>query len=242
MADQKWGIDCSYDGLTLAEGKRLREAGVEVFGQCLWTGAEQPAVAVNNIKVAHASDLIPFGYISCSPRGPKWDGEAHVKAGYDGLTDDVKALLRHCALDIELEGLTFDQHVVPGMTGLINRGFAPLMYTSFNAWVNYLGNPRAGAGWYLWNAFWDGDPDYDFMRFPYGHDAFILIGEQYTGGQNVEGQFADRNRFEGDFFAPPPPVPPPPRWITAINTEFPASDRVRFTVYYNEGEPQVIEG
>ncbi len=238
-----WGIDCSFDELTPVEANRLRAAGVEVFGQCLWTGDQQPPVAVNNIRVAKAAGMIPFGYLSVSPRKPQennpWQGEDHVKAGYDSLPEDVKKMLRHVALDVELQGLKFDYHVNSGVVGLINRGYAPLVYTSYNAWKNYMGDPPAGVGWYLWNAFWDNDADYDFARFPYGGGNFTLIGEQYTGGQNVEGQFADRDRFEDTFFAQPAP---PQRVITGINQEFHDGDRVRFTLNYSDGsEAKVVE-
>jgi hypothetical protein len=237
-----WGIDCSYDELTIDEATRVRAAGVEVFGQCLWTGALQPSVAVNNLRNAHNAGMYTLGYLSVSPRGSAWGGEAHVKAGYDGLPDDVKLggsnAMSHLALDVELKGLTYADHVQPGINALVARGFKQLIYTSYNAWVNYLGNPTPPYGTSLWNAFWDNDSDYDFARLPFGHDAFVLIGEQFAGGQYVEGQFADRNRFEDAFFVPPAI----PRWITAINQEFHDGDRVRWTVIYSDdSEAKVVE-
>lgn len=244
MPGQMWGVDCSYDELTIEEAQRLRAAGVEVFGQCLWTGAEQPPVTVNNLRNAHAAGMIPFGYLSVSPRRPQennpWQGADHVKAGLDGLPADVKGLMRHVALDVELEGLKYDYHVASGIGALASRGWQQFVYTSYNAWVNYLGNPTPPYGTTLWNAFWDGDPDYDFLRLPFGHDAFILIGEQYTGGQNVEGQFADRDRFDRDFFVTPPT--PTSRVIVGINQEFHDGDRVRLTIGYSDGsESKVVE-
>lgn len=233
-----WGIDCSYDELTQTEARDIRAAGVEVFGQCLWTGAERPLVAVNNLRRAKEAGMYALGYLSVSPRGVKWPGDKHVEAGYDDLPDDVKALMSHVALDVELEGLRYDFHVEPGIEALVARGWRRLVYTSYNAWVNYLGNPTPPGGAALWNAFWDNDADYDFTRLPFGHDAFVLIGEQFTGGQNVNGQFADRNRFEDSFFVPPSQ----PRWITGINQEFHDGDRVRLTISYNDNsEPKVVE-
>ncbi len=240
-----WAIDCSYDELTVDEAKRLRTAGVEAFGQCIWTGLDRPPVAEQNILNAKIGGMIPFAYLSVSPRpateGNLWGGADHVKAGYDNLSAAVKGVLRHVALDVELDGLKYTRHVQPGVAALVARGYAPFVYTSYNAWHNYLGDPSAPAGWNLWNAYWDGDPDYDFARLPYGGGGFVLVGEQFTGGENVEGQFADRDRFEDAFFVIPP-TPEVTRVITGINQELHDGDRVRFTLSYSDGsEPKIVE-
>lgn len=242
MPGQQWGIDCSYDELTPREAHDIRAAGVEVFGQCLWTGALQPPVAINNIRVAQKAGMIPFGYLSVSPRGPDWSGAEHVKAGFDPLPDDVKQLMRHVALDVELEDLLYEFHVLPGINALAARGWRRFAYTSYNAWVNLLGNPTPPEDTALWNAYWDGDPDYDFVRLPFGRGGFTLIGEQFTGGQNVEGQWADRNRFDADFFVAPPVPPLPGRVITGIQQNFHDGDKVKITLTYSDfSEPKVVE-
>ena len=209
MPDKYWGVDTSYDSVTLPEAQNLFAKGVRVAFQCLWTGGEAPAVRESNIRAYAQAGIIPCGYLSVSPSRT---GKAHVEAGYDSLSGDIRGgLLRHVALDVELEGLSYTQHVVQGVEALQERGYAPLVYTSYNAWVNLLGDPVPPAGWNLWNAYWDNDADYDFARLPYGGGSFILIGEQYTGGEDVDGIFADRNLFEAVFFDPvTPPLPPPP--------------------------------
>ena len=209
--EQYWGIDLSYDHVTVEEAQRVYDAGVAVAFQCLWTGRERPATAENNIRNLASVGVIVCGYVSTSAGHT---GLWHVQQGYDTLAEDVKRLLVHVATDIELEGLQFQTHVVDCVDALRNRGYRPLLYTSYNAWVNMMGNPPIPKSWRIWNAFWDNDSDFDFERFPYGGaDISMVIGEQFTGGEDVVGIFADRNIFKAEFFASeevPVPVPPVP--------------------------------
>jgi hypothetical protein len=47
-----FGVDGSFDTLTLEEAQRLKAAGVQVYAQCLWIGAEQPAGRVISLRNA----------------------------------------------------------------------------------------------------------------------------------------------------------------------------------------------
>lgn len=205
---QYWGIDTSYDHVTLDEARRLFNAGVRVAFQCLWTGIERPDPCVNNLHSYKAAGLITCGYLSVSPGR---SGLQHVIEGYDNLPVDIKApgYLRYVAVDVELPNLSFVEHVLQALGAMQGRGFEPLVYTSYNAWKNLLGDPTPPAGTLLWNAFWDNDADFDFERYPYGHDQFVLVGEQFTGGEDVEGVFADRSLFLAPYFEEPV-VPPEP--------------------------------
>jgi len=88
-------------------------------------------------------------------------------------------------------------------------GKDPLIYTSYHAWVDYLGNPLTFTFAKLWNAFWDKDSNLAFenSRWRYGGWTLeSLIGEQYTGGEYVAGQYADRDVFYFDFEVIPDPA------------------------------------
>lgn len=204
---QYWGVDTSYHTVTMAQADDLYAAGVRVAFQCLWTGVDRPGPCESNIRNYAQAGIITCGYLSVSRH---LSGHAHVVQGYDTLAQDVKALLLLVATDVELENLQFQGHVMQAVQALEDRGYPPLIYTSYNAWVNLLGNPKVPARWLLWNAYWDNDADTDFPRLPYGD--FLpenVIGEQYTGGEWVNGVYADRNIFQARFFVKEEPAPPP---------------------------------
>lgn len=218
--EQYWGIDLSYHTLTEAQATALYVAGVRVAFQCLWTGTEAPAPRENNIRLLAAVGIIVCGYISTSAGRT---GLSHVQAGYDSLANDVQRMLVLLAVDHELPGYPFGV-VKAAVDACRNRGYPPLIYTSYNAWVNILGNPVMPSEWLVWNAFWDNDADYDFERYPYGNVTIDrIIGEQYTGAEWVEGVNADRSLFQARFFhaavPDPTPVPEVP-YVTHITQTF----------------------
>src|SRR3990167_3108193 len=99
---------------------------------------------------------------------------------------------------------------------MIALGARPIIYTSYNAWTTLVipKNPPRPPGVPLWNAWWDGDPDFDFPSRPFG--AWLpaeVIGEQWSGGTTVCGTFVDRNEFVDGLVLPPSagePLPPSP--------------------------------
>lgn len=211
MADEwVFGVDASFDELTLDEAHRLKAAGVQVYAQCLWTGAVQPATRVISLRNAWLAGLVLVGYISVSSGR---SGASHVNMGRSGVPQDLWDALVKVPIDVELEQLHFEVHVLEALNRAAELGKARDVYTSFNAWVNLLGNPTRPDGVGLWNAFWDQDPDLDFPRLPYGGWSVEEVwGEQWSGGTHVEGQFVDRNTFRAAAFGlvPPAPEPPPP--------------------------------
>jgi len=221
-AAQYWGIDISYHRLTDDQCVALFESGVRVVFQCIWTGRERPDPAQDNIRKLDLHGFITCGYLSTSAGRT---GLGHVQAGFDTLDLDVQRILMHVAIDHELEGYPFAV-VRDAVDALRNRGFQPLVYTSYNAWVNILDNPTMPADWKIWNAFWDNDADYDFPRYPYGGKTVDdVIGEQYTGGEDVLGVNADRDLFQGWYFnkvepEPEPPTPPQEDYVVHITQTF----------------------
>ena len=215
MSHWVYGVDSSYDELSLAEAQKLKAAGVQVYAQALWTGREQPASRISSLRNAMLAGIPKLvGYISVSNNGQ--DGAWHVNQARAGMPDDIWNALDKVPVDVELPGLTMQTHVVPGLDRVVALGKPRDTYTNWNTWVNVLGNPTRPPGTGLWNAFWDGAPDFDFPRLRFGGwlDEEVW-GEQWSGGTNVEGQFVDRNQFRSSAFniahpLPSTPEPTPP--------------------------------
>ena len=208
-----YGIDSSFDELTLDEARTLKAAGVQVFAQCLWTGIKQPSTRITSLSNAQAAGLATIGYISVSNDGH--NGIWHVDQGRAGVPDVVWNRLVRVPVDVELANLRFDFHVTGALARVAALGKPCDVYTSYHAWVDLLGNPPRPMGVGLWNAIWDLHPDFDFPTLRYGgwQDNEVW-GEQWSGGTQVHGQFADRNQFRADAVgivtAPSTPVPTPP--------------------------------
>lgn len=204
--DTMWGIDSSYDLLTSDEAKRLKDAGVEVYAQCLWTGSEAPSTREQSIANALSAGLLGVGYISVAPG---LSGEMHVKAATRNFSNTLWQGLTHCALDVELPGLLYESHVKSGLDALAAVGTPRLVYTNYNTWVSVLGNPPWPEGTMMWDASWGKDPAGGFLPRSYGGVPLEqVIGLQFTGGEDVLGQYADRDLFKRSAFTPvvPPPV------------------------------------
>ena len=209
MSHWVYGVDGSFDELSLDEAHRLKAAGVQVYAQCLWTGREQPANRIINLRSAMLAGIPKLlGYISVSANGQ--DGTWHVNQGRAGVPDDIWAALVKVPVDVELPGLTFVEHVVPAVNRIAILGKHRDVYCNYNTWVSVLGNPMRPAGTGLWNALWDENPDFDFPALRYGgwQDSEVW-GEQWNGGTNVEGFNADRDQFRAEALGIAEPVPEP---------------------------------
>ena len=187
-------VDSSFDQLTAVEAACLREKSWPVYWQCLWTAIEQPAPRVLSLRTAKDAGLLIAGYISLNQDGP---GGAHVDRARDGIPDDLWADLDFVAVDVELRGINISQ-VMSAVRRVEELGQKPTIYTSWNAWTNYLaeGPSRVPADEDipLCNAIWDDHPDFDFptLRFGGWRDDQVFM-EQWSGGSYVCGQFVDRN-------------------------------------------------
>ncbi len=215
-----WGIDSSYDTLTHAKVDALLAdgEGIKVFAQCLWTGAGQPGPAQDNIRLAASRGLWVLGYISLAPGHP---GNWHVAQALAVTAPDVVALLSLLPIDFELQGVTLDDilaglqrlHATPGLEQI-----PPVIYTNYNSWVAYLNNPNWPSGIGRWDAGWDGNPFNATLM--YGNmPPELLMGMQYTGGEDVDGQFADRDLFKITEVQPLP-VPTPQKVIDGVGVHY----------------------
>jgi hypothetical protein len=195
QADWIPGVDGSYTRLTPEAAAQLRASGELVWWQCLWTGSEQPAYRIENLRIAIAAGMIPLGYISVT-----WacDGAYHVGQGRAGVPDDLWAALILVPVDVELAGIPWAtvRQAVDLLATPAYGGKRRAIYSSYQAWVDYLGNPSTFRDCLLVNALWDQDPDIDFANLPYGGWTLAqLVGEQYNGGTEIAGVYVDLDMF-----------------------------------------------
>lgn len=202
-------VDSSFDLLTEEEAHRLKAAGVELYIQALTalppTGLMQPENRVISLRNATYAGLKIAGYALLRP-GPT--PELDVDFARGGVPDDLWNALEFCAVDVEVGRITgHGVNLACLRMSQLLPGKPVVIYTNYNTWVNLMGNPMLPERTKLWNAYWDGKEDVDFATLPYGGwtNADVLL-EQYSGGQYVEGQFADRNVW---WVQDPEPIPEP---------------------------------
>ena len=213
-----YGVDVSHDEVSEQEAKGLFAAGVRVFAQCLWTAAEQPPPRVINLRNASKAGLLIIGYISVNGSRP---GAWHVTQARAGVPDDLWGQLVLRPIDVELAGIpnttidiALDRNAKEGGSWLGQRR---AIYTSYGHWTGQQQNTQAFKDCLLWNASWDNDPDIDFQRLPYGGWTLQqIVGEQWSGGVNVGGVFADRNSFVSGILLPVPVEKPATTPISEI--------------------------
>ncbi len=187
-------VDASFDQLTVNEANCLKRASWPVYIQCLWTAAEQPGVRVVSLRTAMNAGLLVAGYISLNANS---SGSWHVAQGRAGIPDDIWDALDFVAIDVELRGITIS-NIREAVIDVEALGKKAVIYTSWNAWNNYVIPSNSSAlserGVPLWNALWDKNPDFDFPTLRYGGwgDDQVFM-EQWSGGTDVCGQFVDRN-------------------------------------------------
>ena len=195
-------VDTSYADVTLDRAKELRAKGVMAAAQCLWTGAEQPKTRVTNLRNYIAAGIVPMGYISLAAGA---SGKGHIDMGRQGVPDDLWAQLVLVAVDVELAGIP-NKEIRGAVELLLALGKRRCIYTSYGHWTAHQGNDKSFGDCLLWNALWDGDPDMDFERLPYGGwSPPRVVGEQWSGGTMVTGSvLADRNTFVREVLMPEP--------------------------------------
>lgn len=195
QADWIPGVDGSYTRLTPQAAEDLRAAGELVWWQCLWTGAEQPANRIENLRIAVTAGLIPMGYISLAAGvGGRW----HLEHGRAGVPDDLWQALVLVVVDVELPAIA-GMAVRDAVEALATPEYGAkrrAIYTSYHAWVDLMGNPTTFTDCLLVNALWDQDPDIDFAGLPYGGWTLEqLVGEQFNGGTEIAGVYVDLDMF-----------------------------------------------
>jgi hypothetical protein len=184
------GVDASYAELTPATATKLRDAGVVVWWQCLWTGRDRPATAIANLNIARAAGMKIAAYCSVGPVNPGWWHANHAR---DGVADEVWDELVVVPCDVELAGIP-DETIRQCVDALFDLGKRRAIYTSYGHWTGAQRDSQLFDDCLLANAMWDGDPDVDFAALPFGGwRADQVILEQYTGGELVEDVLVDRD-------------------------------------------------
>lgn len=207
MSHWIYAVDGSFGQLTEERANLMKLAGVKSYAQCLWTGLEQPATRIVNLRIALNAGLKIIGYISVSNNGH--DGAWHVAQARAGIPDDIWAALVKVPIDVELGGLTMATHIIPALNAVVALGKGKDIYTSYGVWTSVMGNATRPAGTGLWNAIWDENPDFDFptLRFGGWQDDEVW-GEQWSGGTNLHGMDVDRDQFRANAIGIADPAPP----------------------------------
>jgi hypothetical protein len=205
-------------GHTLRDMQALRDAGVELVIVGGWhgdaIGANEKCAA--DLALARASGLRTALYIVVD--GPEKTGPSGaVHKGVEACGAE-SAHVSFIAVDVEVKAATMDG-VAQAATVVRMYGKTPILYTAHWFWHGKLGNPHANCDLPLWNAFYDGNPDIDFERRPYGcWTPDMVIAEQYTDKSNIPGLTLDHNTFSRDFLESldaaqtPTPAPRPVLW------------------------------
>ncbi len=188
-------IDVSFATLTAQKARRLRrQHGIELFVQDLWTGGAPLANAQRNLELAGNAGIELAAYIALAGAG---SGARHVDNGKAQVTDEMWKKLHFVAVDVELDGIP-NRAVQEAVDRVTEMGQRPVIYTSWNAWVNKQGNPTAFRSLPLWNASWDARPAIDFRRTYGGWARSNVIGKQHTGDTQLDGVTVDLNTFDRD--------------------------------------------
>lgn len=218
-----FAVDLSFSQITDVRMAALKARGVELVIQGLWTGAVQPAPRVTNLRIAKDHGVAIAGYFALNAQSP---GEWHYEQARAGVPLDLWNAQRFCAVDVELAGIELHDILAAGRRTQ-EDGFRPTCYTSRHAWMELVvpRNPTtlAEMDWWLWNAFWDADPDFDFAQWPFGGWKLSqVVGEQWSGGVDLEGVHVDRNTFVRSMIFPTEggePVPDLDQRMTTLETQ-----------------------
>ncbi len=130
---------------------------IELVVQDLWTGAEQPASRVTNLRAAHDAGKRIAGYFAVNPSLP--DNAAMARAG---VPDDLWPALVFVAPDVELyttltaAKVRAESERMSGSYGLHTIEAAPqrprVLYTREDFWRHTLGDDASFGDHLLWDA------------------------------------------------------------------------------------------
>ena len=191
------GVDISvYQGrVEPPTWRSLRALGERVAVVGSWHGLSANPHAGHNLGAARAAGLRIATYVALNGSVA---GREAVERGLRAC-GSTRRDLAFVALDCEIDGIT-PGTVADAERAVREAGLRPAVYTARWWWRDRFGDPHDFAHLPLWNAAYDGDPDIDFARVPYGGWAAAdVIGEQYTGTTSLAGLDVDRNSFRRSF-------------------------------------------
>ncbi len=194
-------LDASYSVFSDASFQQMKGDGYGLFIQGAWTAVAVPGQPRTNLKRARETGLLTAAYISLNGNR---SGAGHINKGFDAIGAKEWEYLSFVAIDCEVDNIT-EKTIRDAETRVLQLGGRPIIYTAYWWWHGRFGNNQNFTHLPLWNAYYDGDPDYDFQRLPYGGWALDdLVGEQYQGSTKLYNGQVDLNMFEADFLQDKP--------------------------------------
>lgn len=192
------GIDVSkYQGRLASSFWRAAYAfGFRVAVVGSWHGLDANPHAEANLHDARVAGFVTATYIALNSKA----GDAAVDAGRAACGAEWK-YLNFVSLDVEIVGVSL-RIIRAAAERCRVLGKRTPVYTANWFWRSKFGNPTdtflKPLG--LWNAYYDGDPDFDFASAPYGPWTLAdVVGEQYKGSTSMFGSTVDVNSFRKEW-------------------------------------------
>jgi len=148
------GLDLSFAQPSQAWWNKRYTEGWRVLVQDAWTGVVQPTPTLVNLNRARTAGFITAAYVVVNNLpGATSVGWARQACGAEW------DYLNFVAVDVEVP--TTIKSIEEALFEVTRLGKKRCIYTSKNAWKVVNSTTRFSQEW-LWNAYYDGDPDFDF--------------------------------------------------------------------------------
>ena len=197
------GFDIAFSRVPRAWWKARYQEGYRVMVQNLWTGgygnnARLREVAALNLADAEAEGFLVAGYANANPWYPVAQCMTEIMRNAGPMWDKLRVV----AEDVELPGVT-EAQIHDLCLALEHEGKTVPIYSAAWFWKETIGNPQWpwAKEHKLWEAYYDGDPDLDFLNRRFGPwELADIMGEQYQGTTIIEGIDVDLNVFDLDYW------------------------------------------
>lgn len=187
-------------------GRLRADRNVDLIIPGAWHGAMGYDGARETMMRARAMSFRTATYIALTRAGK---GASDVVDAYKLLGETEWRNMSFAAIDMEY-GTPGEDSSVAQMNDLlaavdkvISLNSRPILYSAAWWWKGHFGNPLIPVGLPLWNAYYDNDPDFDFLKTPYGGPGVRVVGEQYTNSTAVTAVGAtmsfDFNAFDREW-------------------------------------------
>lgn len=213
VGGSRLAVDTAGAPVSLSQAQELKADGTTLLVQALtwWPSCgkptSQPSTRVDSLRNADSAGLDIAGYLLLDTQS---SGAEAVDRARQGIPDDLWAKLKFVAIDFEIPGECWSsgtvipyQTISDALDELERLGKPRVLYTSYGEWTGHLvpGNPPAPPRTYLWEASWDGQPDVDFDRHPFGGwTAQDVVLEQYSGNTVRSGVYVDLDAMSAERF------------------------------------------
>ena len=191
------GFSTNWTAVPVATFQKIREVSgpdmlLNIPGG--WHGAvdyPQARLSIINAREAGFTHHATYTALNTLP------GKTSVEKAQAAVGNEWDSL-SFIGIDVELE--TTPGIIQEACETALAMGVRPVVYTAKWAWDKFMADAIDFATLPLWNAFYDDDPDIDFIRFSFGGWALDkLAGEQYTNTTTINGMGFDFNWFRDNF-------------------------------------------